>query len=373
MPPAPHAALCLQAPRRRPLFAGALFATSAVMRASTWLAGLAVLLAPFARMAEAAGATARLQSQTTAAYDAYVAEAEAAFLARVRSGDATAQAAPGSRVGAAADGRIIRVPGGLVHHWRGAIHVPDVRLERVIATAQRYDDYARIYAPVAESRLLRRDGDKFCVRTRVRGSVGRVGVVLDVRSVVRFNRQATTAYSVGASEDIREVVAAGQPHERLLPAGRDSGYLWRANTFTRFIQRADGVDVELETIGLSRRFPRMLGWLIEPIARRLGRQSVERTLNEFGAAIRDDSLAEPVQTGAQIGVGARRYEHHATYDGGRAHPRGATHARAAARGVFIWRQEGPMVFSEQSIWAMVHGIGLSGLQWTPHRGPARGR
>ena len=36
--------------------------------------------------------------------------------------------------------------------------------------------------------------------------------------------------------------------------------------------------IEMETIGLSRSFPPMLGWFIEPIARRLGRKSVELSL-----------------------------------------------------------------------------------------------
>jgi hypothetical protein len=58
-------------------------------------------------------------------------------------------------------------------------------------------------------------------------------VVLEVRSVVRYERQATAAYSLAASQDIQEVVDAGQPDERLLPAGRNSGYLWRINTLTR--------------------------------------------------------------------------------------------------------------------------------------------
>lgn len=256
------------------------------MRASEWMPVIAVLLAASAGPSEA-GATGNLQPGTTAAYDAYVADAEAAFLARVLSDGSVPLAAPGSKAGAVTEGRITKVADGLVHHWRGGIHMPGVRLERVLATAQRYETYPHMYAQVAEARLLHRDGDTFHVLTRVRGSAGRVSVVLEVRSVVRYERQATSAYSVGASQDIREVVAEGQPHERLLPAGRDSGYLWRANTFTRFVQRAGGVDVELETIGLSRRFPPMLGWLIEPFARRLGRRSVERTLVEFDLAVRD--------------------------------------------------------------------------------------
>ena len=55
----------------------------------------------------------------------------------------------------------------------------------------------------------------------------------------------------------------------------------------------------METVGLSRGFPPLLGWLIEPIARRLGRKSIERSLEEFIAevqkhdehpAARDDQL-----------------------------------------------------------------------------------
>jgi hypothetical protein len=56
-------------------------------------------------------------------------------------------------------------------------------------------------------------------------------------------------------------------------------------TFTRFVERDGGVHVELETLGLSRRFPPLLGWIIEPIARRLGRSSVERSLGELKSAV----------------------------------------------------------------------------------------
>jgi hypothetical protein len=77
----------------------------------------------------------------------------------------------------------------------------------------------------------------------------------------------------------------GQLNEQHFPAGRDSGYMLRANTFTRFVERDGGVYVQLETVGLSRRFPPFFGWIIEPIARRLGRASIERTLTEFRGAV----------------------------------------------------------------------------------------
>jgi hypothetical protein len=54
--------------------------------------------------------------------------------------------------------------------------------------------------------------------------------------------------------------------------------------FTAFVATADGVYVETETLGISRGFPPMLGWIIEPIARRLGRKSVVQSLEQFEAA-----------------------------------------------------------------------------------------
>jgi hypothetical protein len=111
--------------------------------------------------------------------------------------------------------------------------------------------------------------------------------VLDVRSTVTYSRpDSSTVIAVSESQEIREVENAGSPRERLLPEGRDSGYLWRANTFTYLREHAGGVYLEMETVGLSREFPPLLGWVIEPIARRIGRKSVEGSIQEFIAAIR---------------------------------------------------------------------------------------
>ena len=42
----------------------------------------------------------------------------------------------------------------------------------------------------------------------------------------------------------------------------------------------------METLGLSRGFPPLLQWFIEPVARRLGRRSVELSLQEFHSAVK---------------------------------------------------------------------------------------
>jgi hypothetical protein len=122
---------------------------------------------------------------------------------------------------------------------------------------------------------------------RIKESAGGMSAVLDVTTRVRyFQPDGRSVYSISGSEEIREVRDAGTSKERKLAAGHDSGYLWRAAAFTYMVERDGGVFVEMETIGLSRGFPPLLGWVIEPVARRLGRSSVERSLQEFSKAVR---------------------------------------------------------------------------------------
>jgi len=230
---------------------------------------------------------AELQASAAAAYDRYVDAARAAFVRSARP-DAAPWAPPISEldIGAASpSGRIVKVPGGLVHHWGATVLIPGVDLSRVIAVAQNYDEYSSIYRSVVRSRLLVRDGDTFHLSTRLKEDVGFGSVVLDLQTVVTYVRAPQCAYAIGAAVDIPEVEHADAADERRLPVGHDSGYLWKASTFTRFVEVDRGVLVELETIGLSRGFRPIVRWLLEPVARRLGRSSVERTLAEFRAAV----------------------------------------------------------------------------------------
>lgn len=243
--------------------------------------------------ASAPATAAHLEPRTVAAYEQYVEQARDSFLTRVRSDEELSRATnmPVRRVTfntateSSPQGRIVKIPGGLIHHWTAVTFMPGVGMDRVLAVAQAYDNYAAIYAPVITARLLEHDGDTFRVFARIKEDTGVVSAVLDVWTVVTYNQTKACAHSLSDASEIRQVKNPGEANEQLLPAGRDSGYLWRANTFTRFIARDGGVYVELETLGLSRGFPSLLGWIVEPIARRVGRSSVERTLAEFRAAV----------------------------------------------------------------------------------------
>lgn len=255
------------------------------------LACLALLLA-----ASAPVVAAELRDQTLRAYSEYIDAVRTGFEERVRIGGPLADIAPADLTRSVRDGQvvvqaaredgIVDVPGGLIHHWRGMAFIPRVRLEEALAVSQDYANYNRVYRPVVEAEVLEKSGDTFRVLMRIEKSSGLISAVLDVWSSVEYRRRAgNLVYSASDSERITEVKNAGKPDEERLPPDQGRGYLWRANTFSRLSERDAGVLVELENVGLSRTFPPLLGWLIEPIVRRVGRSSVEDSLVEFREAV----------------------------------------------------------------------------------------
>ena len=256
------------------------------LRAITWTLCLC-LAAP--------AVAADLQEHTARAFDSHVKQARRAFLERIGGvaddGSTVQRGATlrdaGVTAGPAGEDGIIAVPGGLVHHWMGSTFIAGASLQDVLAVSYAYDEYHAVYKPVSASRLLGREGNTYRALLRIGESGAGLSAILDVTTRVQYSYpHSRSVYSTSASDEIREVRNAGKTNEHSLSPGHDSGYLWRAATFTHFLQRDSGVLVEMEAIGLSRQFPPLLRWIIEPVAQRLGRRSVERSLREFGEAVR---------------------------------------------------------------------------------------
>ena len=77
---------------------------------------------------------------------------------------------------------------------------------------------------------------------------------------------------------IAELTAAGTPQEREKTPDNDSGYLWRLNAYWRYEEVPGGVLIECESVSLSRSVPMLFRPLVNPIANRLARGSLESTL-----------------------------------------------------------------------------------------------
>jgi hypothetical protein len=60
--------------------------------------------------------------------------------------------------------------------------------------------------------------------------------------------------------------------------GHDSGYLWRLNSYWRFLERDGGVYIQCESLTLTRDVPTGFGWLIRPFVTSIPRETLTFTL-----------------------------------------------------------------------------------------------
>jgi len=180
----------------------------------------------------------------------------------------------------------LSIPGGLIHHWIGAAFIPGVPLSQVLELVQDYNHLPHYYSPeVVRSRLLTRHDGDFRISMRLEKHKV-VTAVLDTEYEVHYGQlDPGHLYSISHSTRIVEIADPGGSGEHTLPEGNDDGFLWRLNTYWRFVQAGGGVIVECEAISLTRGVPTGLGWLIGPFLEDIPRESLEFTLRSTRAGV----------------------------------------------------------------------------------------
>lgn len=134
------------------------------------------------------------------------------------------------------------------------------------------------------SKLLQRNGDVFKVFLQLYKK-SLVTVAIDANFDIGFEQLAKNlVVSRSYSTRLAEVVNAGQPDERELPVDAGHGYLWRLYSYWRFEERDGGVYVQLESIGLSRRVPAIIAWLVDPLLKSIPRGTLVSLLAATRAA-----------------------------------------------------------------------------------------
>jgi hypothetical protein len=195
-------------------------------------------------------AGAELQRETVAAWNQYVAAAEARLHRRQV---------------VEPEGEYVVVPGGTIYHWRGATIVRGTTVDRVITRLQ-YPGTPPPQEDVLESRVLGRRRDGLRVYLKL-ARTALITVTYHTEHDVTFARPSPfVATSRSVSTRIDEI------------GGSDRGFLWRLNSYWRYTQVGDDVRIELESISLSRNVPRLTRPVALPLANRIARESVARTL-----------------------------------------------------------------------------------------------
>jgi hypothetical protein len=184
------------------------------------------------------------------------------------------------------DGKEVKVPDGLIHHWSGSIFVPGVSVESLLKWVKDYDQHHRYFKEVEQSKLVSRSGDTFNIFLRfVRKKVVTVHYNTDHTVIYRHHADGQES-SRSFTTRIAELQNAGTASEREKPSGEDSGFLWRLNSYWRFRGENGGVVIECESISLSRSIPFGFGWLVKGFVESVPQESLESTL----ISIRDGVL-----------------------------------------------------------------------------------
>lgn len=191
------------------------------------------------------------------------------------------------------DGRRIEAPGAMLHHWLGSILVPGVQVQTVIDFVQDYDHHARVFEDVVESKLLSRQGDRFEAFLKLRRTKVLTVYYSTVHLVDYRTHDASRASSRSVATKIAELDRPGTPNEREKSPAEERGFMWRLNSYWRFLQVPSGVIVECESISLSRDIPLLLQWIVRPFVTAVPRESLERTLTSIraGAVARRSSTS----------------------------------------------------------------------------------
>src|SRR5258708_6524046 len=130
------------------------------------------------------------------------------------------------------NGTKIRVPGGLIHHWMGAMFIPHATIADLKGAVQDYDNFKTYYKPeVTESKQIAHAGDGVDVFLRLYEKLLRA-VVLNTNYHVRYavlDRQH--AYVMSHSTRIAELKDPKNPGSDEEPIGNDSGIICRFNWY----------------------------------------------------------------------------------------------------------------------------------------------
>ena len=175
--------------------------------------------------------------------------------------------------------RPVSIPHGLIHDWIGAISIAGATIRETLALMQDYDNHKSLYSPdVIDSKLISRDGDEFEIFLRLLKKKV-ITVVLDSYHHVHY-------YPVDAmrwrcdSQTTRmcEVENARKSKEFVRPPDTGYGFLWRLGSYWRLEERDGAVYVECRAISLTRSIPSALAWIIQPMIKKLPRESLKATL-----------------------------------------------------------------------------------------------
>ncbi len=240
--------------------------------------------------------TFRLDSTTIKAFEDYVTEFERNdFALFTSSGKLWIDDASGSKRSAFDAGKTVveereskDIANGSIHHFSGVIRLPGGSIEAIRKVMQDFPNYPRYFAPDVSAASGERmpdstpEAEHFHSKLLLVQTTLWINVSYQTLYDTRYLRlDANRWISHSRSLSIKELLDPGNPNGGTYPEGNDHGFLWKTNTYWFVRQRNGGVDVEANSITISRPVPVGFGWW----GVKRTRDAVDKMLRDTKAAI----------------------------------------------------------------------------------------
>lgn len=186
----------------------------------------------------------------------------------------------------------VPVPAGLIHDWMGAVFIPHATMAEVVRVVRDYSHYPDLYEPVVADSHTLQLGDLADGDAQDRFSMTLVNKAVSFKTAVEADYETRYVrvddrrmFSIARTTRVQEVEGLGSPDQRLLPVGTGHGIIWRLFGITRYMERDGGVYVEFEALALSRDIPGSIRWFVEPLVRRIAKNSLAASLRDTEKAV----------------------------------------------------------------------------------------
>jgi hypothetical protein len=180
------------------------------------------------------------------------------------------------------------IAGGSIHHFSGAIHVAGGTIADVRHIMQDYTNYPKYFKPD----VARGDGtlnpDSTAADEHYTSHISLIQSNLAV--TVSYDCVYDTHYrlldphhwvSQSSAVSVKEWRDPKDVSKGYYPEGDDHGFLWRTNTFWFIRENSGGIDVQLDSMSLSRPIPTGFAWF----GSRRTREAVDKMLRDMKAAV----------------------------------------------------------------------------------------
>jgi hypothetical protein len=180
------------------------------------------------------------------------------------------------------------IANGSIHHFTGVIRLQGGTIDAVRKVMQDYPNYPHYFVPDVASATGERMPDSTPTDEHFHSNL------LLVQTTLWINVSYQTLYdthflrldanrwiSRSTSLSVKELLDPANPNGGTYPEGNDHGFLWKTNTYWFVRERNGGLDVEANSITISRPVPTGFGWW----GVKRTHDAVEKMLRDTKAAI----------------------------------------------------------------------------------------